>query len=94
MLPFLALSVHQRAANGGKRRHKAKVETSRMLRVMAHDPAASSTLPQRAANDIFSACEPQRCSSREHPVRHRMMTMFLERGGRGTRHDEQAESYS
>jgi hypothetical protein len=47
--------MQQRAANGGKRQHKAKVENHRILRVMARDPAMSSTRPQRAANDVFSA---------------------------------------
>ena len=51
--PFLALWVQQRAANGGKRRHKAKVENRRILRVMTRDPATSSTPPQRAANVFF-----------------------------------------
>ena len=32
--PFLALLVHQRAANGGKRRHKAKAENRPVLPVM------------------------------------------------------------
>jgi hypothetical protein len=54
--PFLALSVHQRAANGSKRRHKAKAENRRIPRVMARDPATSSTRRQRPANDAFSAC--------------------------------------
>jgi hypothetical protein len=54
--PFVALSVHQRAANGGKRRHKAKAEDRPILRVMMRDPATSSTRRQRAANVSFSAC--------------------------------------
>ena len=54
--PFLALSVQQGAANGSKRRHKAKVENRPILRAMARDPATSSTPPQRAANASFSAC--------------------------------------
>jgi hypothetical protein len=54
--PFLALSVHQGAANGSKRRHTAKAEDRRILRVMARDPAISSTRRQRAANVSFSAC--------------------------------------
>jgi hypothetical protein len=53
--PFLALSLHQTAANGGKRRRKAKVENRRILRVMARDPATANTPPQRAANASFSA---------------------------------------
>jgi hypothetical protein len=54
--PFLALSMQQRAANGSKRRHKAKVENRRILRMMRRDPATSSTSPQRAANVSCSAC--------------------------------------
>jgi len=54
--PFLALSTQQTAANGSKRRHKAKVENRLILRVMAHVPATPSTWPQRAANEVFSAC--------------------------------------
>jgi hypothetical protein len=54
--PFLALSVHQRAAKGSKGRHKAKGENRRNLRGMRRDPAASSKPPQRAANASFSAC--------------------------------------
>jgi hypothetical protein len=48
--------MQQRAANGGKRQHKAKLENHRILRVMARDPATSSTRRQRAANAVFSAC--------------------------------------
>ena len=40
---FLALSLHQGAANGGKRRHTAKVSNRRILRGMKRDPATSST---------------------------------------------------
>jgi hypothetical protein len=54
--PFLALSVHQRAANGSKRRHKAKAEDRWIFRVMARDPATPSKEAQRAANVSFSAC--------------------------------------
>jgi hypothetical protein len=53
--PFLALSAHQRAANGGKRRHKPKVENQRILRVMAQRSVSSSTAPQRQAHVSFSA---------------------------------------
>jgi hypothetical protein len=53
---FLALSVQQGAANGTKRRHKAKVENRLILSAIAHGPAMFSTLQQRAANDVFSAC--------------------------------------
>jgi hypothetical protein len=56
MLPFLALLAQQRVANGSKRRHKAKVEHCKILRVMTCDPAASGTPEQRAANVSFSAC--------------------------------------
>jgi hypothetical protein len=51
--PFLALSVQQGAANGSKRRHKAKVGNRRIPRVMKRDPAASGKLPQSAANASF-----------------------------------------
>ena len=54
--PFLALSLHQRAANGGKRRHKAKVQIRAIRRVMAGHPATPSTRAQSAANVSFSAC--------------------------------------
>jgi hypothetical protein len=36
-LPFLALSVHQRAANGGKQRHNTKAEHRLILRVGSRD---------------------------------------------------------
>jgi hypothetical protein len=39
--------MQQRAANGGKRQHKAKLENHRILRVMARDPVVSSTPPQK-----------------------------------------------
>src|ERR1041384_6775181 len=45
--PFLALWAHQRAANGSKQRHKAKVENRRILRVMKRGSATSSAPPQR-----------------------------------------------
>jgi hypothetical protein len=41
-LPFLALSPHQRAANGGKRRHEAKAYDRRVLLTMKRAPATSS----------------------------------------------------
>ena len=51
--PFLALSVHQKSANGSKGRHKAKAEDRPILRVMARVPATSRTPRQRAANAFF-----------------------------------------
>jgi hypothetical protein len=54
--PFLALSVLQRAANAGKRRHKAKVEDRPILQAMERDPETSSTRAQRTTNVSFSAC--------------------------------------
>jgi hypothetical protein len=48
--------VQQGAANGGKRQHKAKGGNRRIPRMMVRDPAEFSTLPQRAAHDVFSAC--------------------------------------
>jgi len=54
--PFLALPAQQRAANGSNRRHKAKDGNCRIPRVIARNPAAFGTPPQRAANDVFSAC--------------------------------------
>jgi hypothetical protein len=54
--PFLALSVQQGAANGSKRRHKAKAAIRPILPAMARDPAACRTLPHSAANVAFSAC--------------------------------------
>lgn len=48
--PFLALCQQQGAANGRKRRHKAKVRNRRIRRVMVGEPATSSILPQRPAN--------------------------------------------
>jgi hypothetical protein len=54
--PFFTLSMQQGAANGSKRRHKAKVGNRRILRVMKRDPATSGKLPQSAANASFSGC--------------------------------------
>jgi hypothetical protein len=53
--PFLALWMQQTAANGSKWRHKAKLDNRGILLVMMRHPATSSTPPQRAANDLFSA---------------------------------------
>jgi hypothetical protein len=47
-LPFLVLSVQQAAANGSKRRHKAKAEGRSIFAASMPDPAASRTPPQRA----------------------------------------------
>jgi hypothetical protein len=49
--PFLALSVHPRAANGSKRRHRAKVEDHWILRVMSRtsDVTHSSNVQHTAA---------------------------------------------
>jgi hypothetical protein len=53
--PFLPFRCTRRD-KCGKRRHKAKAEDRRILRVMARDPARSSTRRQRAVNVSFSAC--------------------------------------
>jgi hypothetical protein len=48
--------MHQRAANSGNWRHKAKVGNSPILGVMVRDLAVAGTGRQSAANDAFSAC--------------------------------------
>jgi hypothetical protein len=42
---FLALSPHQSAANGGKGRHKAKLEKPRILTGDMPDPATRGKSP-------------------------------------------------
>jgi hypothetical protein len=54
--PFLALSVQQREAKAGRRRHKAKVENRSLLGAMTPDPATSDIRQQSAAKVSFSAC--------------------------------------
>jgi hypothetical protein len=52
-LPFRCTTEQQ---NSGNWQHKAKVGNSPILEVMMRDPAVAGIPPQRAANDVFSAC--------------------------------------
>src|SRR4029453_8276146 len=52
--PFLALWKQQRQANGGKLRHKAKVQKRSISRVRMHVPTRQSKGQQSAANDVCS----------------------------------------
>jgi hypothetical protein len=54
--PFLAHSVQQGPASGGKARHKAKVKNRTILPTETSNPAKRCKGPQSAANDVFSAC--------------------------------------
>jgi hypothetical protein len=52
--PFFALSTHQRAANGRKRRHNAKRRSGRILGANRFDPTNEGTWRQSAANHVVS----------------------------------------
>jgi predicted nuclease of predicted toxin-antitoxin system len=66
--PFLALSEPQRAANGSKRRHKAKVTNWRIFRVTRRAPATSGNEQGRAANVSFSASPETTTDIRQEPA--------------------------